>query len=408
MIDLSPIDLSPADIRPDGMADRRRPALSGDGAGTKPDAMSSTVDHPAPAGAYAVERAAGELRRGRPVVVLAGDGAAIALAIETADAATLTGLRSLGPIDFALTFARAQRLHIRTAGTDPTLVPLPADLALETLHALADPTLDLANPLKGPFTARRALPTPAEAAAVLLCKRARLLPAAVLHACGIEQAQAFAAARDLLAVDAAAVEAYEDGDATRLALVTSARVPLQGAEDARLFAFRPADGAVEHIAIMVGDPPRGDPVLARLHSECFTGDLLGSLRCDCGEQLQGAIAAIRRAGGGVVLYLAQEGRGIGLLNKLRAYRLQDQGFDTIEANERLGFEADERVFRPAAEMLRLLGFERVRLMTNNPEKVGALGRFGIEVVERVPHIFPANPHNAGYLATKKARAGHLF
>lgn len=362
----------------------------------------------APNGPFAVERATGELRRGRPVAVVAGDAAAIVLAIETMSAATLAGLHVLGPLDFALTFARAQRLHIRTAGSDPTLVPLPADLPVDTLLALADPTLDLANPLKGPFTARRAPPSAAEAAAVRLCKLARLLPAAVVHACGTEAALAFASAQDLLAVDAAAVDAYDAGEASRLSLVTSARVPLQGAEVSRLFAFRPADGAVEHIAIMVGDPPRGDPVLARLHSECFTGDLLGSLRCDCGEQLQGAIAALRRAGGGVVLYLAQEGRGIGLLNKLRAYRLQDQGFDTIEANERLGFEADERVFRPAAEMLRLLGFERVKLMTNNPEKVGALGRFGIEVVERVPHIFPANPHNAGYLATKKNRAGHLF
>jgi GTP cyclohydrolase II len=149
-------------------------------------------------------------------------------------------------------------------------------------------------------------------------------------------------------------------------------------------------------------------VLTRLHSECFTGDLLGSLRCDCGAQLRGAVEAISKAGGGVLLYLAQEGRGIGLINKLRAYRLQDQGFDTMEANERLGFESDERLYGIAARMLTLLGFRSVRLLTNNPDKVEALRAAGIEVTERVPHAFPANDHNRAYLNTKAEKAGHLF
>ncbi len=149
-------------------------------------------------------------------------------------------------------------------------------------------------------------------------------------------------------------------------------------------------------------------MLARLHSECFTGDLLGSLKCDCGEQLRGAIKEISSAGSGVLLYLAQEGRGIGLINKLRAYRLQDQGFDTIEANERLGFEADERLYGIAAKMFSLLGHKSVRLMTNNPEKVAALEAAGIEVAERVPHAFESNEHNRAYLDTKAKKAGHLF
>ena len=145
-----------------------------------------------------------------------------------------------------------------------------------------------------------------------------------------------------------------------------------------------------------------------MHSECFTGDLLGSLRCDCGDQLKGAIAEISAAGHGILLYLAQEGRGIGLVNKLRAYELQDRGFDTIDANEQLGFDADERVYLPAAQMLRLLGFDAVRLLTNNPEKVAALEHCGITVAERVPHAFPSNEHNESYLRTKASRAGHLF
>ena len=158
----------------------------------------------------------------------------------------------------------------------------------------------------------------------------------------------------------------------------------------------------------MGDIDADTPVLTRIHSECFTGDLLGSLRCDCGSQLRGAIAEMARAGSGIVLYLAQEGRGIGLINKLRAYQLQDAGFDTVDANLQLGFDEDERVYLPAARMLQLLGVPRVRLMTNNPIKVGALTRHGVEVIERVPHIFPSNIHNQGYLHTKATKGGHLF
>ena len=169
-----------------------------------------------------------------------------------------------------------------------------------------------------------------------------------------------------------------------------------------------ADGGIEHLAIIIGEPDPAAPVLTRLHSECFTGDLLGSLRCDCGDQLRGAIQEIAAAGAGVLLYLAQEGRGIGLVNKLRAYELQDRGLDTIDANEQLGFDADERVYLPAAQMLRDLNFARVRLLTNNPDKVSSLAACGVEVTDRVPHAFPSNRHNELYLKTKASRSGHLF
>ena len=187
-----------------------------------------------------------------------------------------------------------------------------------------------------------------------------------------------------------------------------ANVPLEGAENARILAWRPSDGGKEHLAIVVGEIDPTEPVLIRLHSECFTGDLLGSLRCDCGVQLRGAIAEIAKRGSGVLLYLAQEGRGIGLVNKLRAYELQDDGFDTIDANEQLGFDADERIYAPAATMLARMGIKRVRLMTNNPQKISQLERYGIEVAERVAHSFPANGHNENYLRTKAERAGHLL
>ncbi|MBY0432230.1 MAG: GTP cyclohydrolase II, partial [Rhodospirillales bacterium] len=213
---------------------------------------------------------------------------------------------------------------------------------------------------------------------------------------------------DLLVAGTEDVLAYEQHAARTLRPVSDARVPLEGAENARIVAFRPADGGTEHLAIIIGEPDSDKPVLTRLHSECFTGDLLGSLRCDCGDQLRGAIAEIGRDGSGVLLYLAQEGRGIGLVNKLRAYRLQDQGFDTLDANGQLGFDDDERLYLPAVQMLTLLGIRRVRLLTNNPLKVEALARHEVEVTERVPHVFPSNNHNADYLRTKAMRSGHLF
>jgi GTP cyclohydrolase II len=186
-------------------------------------------------------------------------------------------------------------------------------------------------------------------------------------------------------------------------------MPLEDAEAARLVAFRPADGGDEHLAIVIGSPDVREPVLTRLHSECFTGDLIGSLRCDCGPQLRGAIREIAaNPGGGMVLYLRQEGRGIGLVNKLRAYTLQDRGFDTIDANEQIGYDADERVYRPAAEMLKDLGVSSVRLLTNNPLKLASLAPWGVEVKERVAHKFESNGHNEFYLETKARRAGHML
>ena len=201
---------------------------------------------------------------------------------------------------------------------------------------------------------------------------------------------------------------YDLAAAASLHPVSSARVPLAGAENTQVIAYRPADGGVEHLAIVIGDLDVNQPVLIRMHSECFTGDLLGSLKCDCGEQLRGAIEEIGRVGSGVLLYLSQEGRGIGLMNKLRAYHLQDDGYDTVEANERLGFEPDERLFLPAAEMLRQLGIQAVELMTNNPDKVAQLESQGINVVRRVQHEFPSNAHNEQYLATKARRSGHYL
>lgn len=355
-----------------------------------------------------VDRVIGDLRRGLAAILRGEDRALAVQAAElsSADSLALLAAAGDGAPTLALTRRRAAVLGLMPVPSAPggsAVLVLPQGTEADFIHRLADPGAVVAGlGLRAPEGDRLV------DAAVELVKLARLLPAAVIVSLVPKQAQRFATAEGLLAVEAEEVFAYQTAAAQSLRVVSEARVPLADAEETRLVHFRPNDGGVGHVAIVIGDPDPAKPVLVRLHSECFTGDLLGSLRCDCGDQLRGAIAEIAKAGGGAVLYLSQEGRGIGLANKLRAYELQDSGFDTIEANEHLGFDADERVYLPAAAMLRALGFARVRLLTNNPEKVAALAQCGIEVVERVPHAFPANAHNARYLRTKATRAGHLL
>jgi GTP cyclohydrolase II len=192
----------------------------------------------------------------------------------------------------------------------------------------------------------------------------------------------------------------------RAEIAARARLPVEDVGDTQIVAFRVPDDGSDHVALLVG-APGGRAPLVRLHSECLTGDVFGSLKCDCGPQLRGALKLLAAEGSGVLLYLRDEGRGIGLANKIRAYQLQDRGFDTVDANRRLGFADDERDYGLAAAMLRALGIEEVRLLTNNPAKVSGLEGAGIRVVERVAHHMPANPHNADYLAVKRTRSGHL-
>jgi GTP cyclohydrolase II len=190
-------------------------------------------------------------------------------------------------------------------------------------------------------------------------------------------------------------------------IVARAKLPLHDMPSTQIIAFRASDDGQEHVALVIG-AFGGKPPLVRLHSECLTGDVFGSLKCDCGPQLKEALHIIGQSGGGVLLYLRQEGRGIGLINKIRAYSLQDRGLDTVDANLRLGFADDERDYGHAAAMLHAIGVDKVRLLTNNPRKVKGLEAAGIEVIERVSHHMPANPHNADYLETKRKRSGHLL
>src|SRR5690606_25713342 len=340
-------------------------------------------------------RARADLRIGLPVVV----GPWLVAALETLTPARLAALRGLGPAQIVLTGWRAETLKIAAYDGEVVRLALPSDADAAQLRALADPAQDLAHPLKGPWRPLRDGDAEPARVAVALTKTAELLPALLM-------ADAEAPA-GLTALPVAPLKRQLAAEAV-MSRVSAASVPLVWAGRSRLHVFRPDDGGTEHYAIEVGDPPRDQPVLARLHSACFTGDVLGSLKCDCGPQLHAALNAMGAEGGGVLLYLNQEGRGIGLANKMRAYDLQSQGFDTVEANHRLGFEDDERDFRLGAAMLRRLGFGSVRLLTNNPAKIAMLEAEGITVTERVPLKVGRTRHNTAYLDTKARKSGHLM
>ena len=348
-------------------------------------------------GARDVARAIDALRRGWPVAI---DGIAF-LAVESADAAGLAafdgGAEDGAPASLLISGNRAATLKLtnqrEALPTEPVLIRRSPWIDLEAATAIADPALDLAYPLKGPFqTAALCSPRIAEAA-LRLARIAGLLPALFTRRDG--PAEASVSAADVMTFDSGA----------DLRIVSRARLPNRFAEKAEIVAFRSDGDTNEHVALLIGEPGEAPP-LVRVHSECLTGDAFGSLKCDCGPQLEAALAAIAASGWGILLYLRQEGRSIGLINKLRAYQLQDQGFDTVDANHRLGFQDDERDFGVAARMLGKLTRGEIRLLTNNPKKVAALEAEGIKVVETVPLKVGAGTHNRAYLETKRDRSGH--
>ena len=336
------------------------------------------------------------LRHGWPLAIT---GAPILQPVETAFG-ELTGETMLVSASRAATLKLANQRDA-AAPRQPVLLRSAEAFDVQAALAVADPALDLQKPLKGPF---KALPLPFEVqarAALELARLAGILPAFLVDPQNAAEA---------VCLDAEDLDAFTDP--ARLLVASRARLPVAAAQDAQIIAFRSPDDTRAHVALVIGRQQAERVPLVRLHSECLTGDVLGSLKCDCGPQLDGALHAMTReadAGGwGVLLYMRQEGRGIGLVNKLRAYRLQDQGFDTVDANTRLGLPDEARDFGTAARMLDLLGVRDVRLMTNNPAKVEALVAHGVTVAERVPHALPDNAHNARYLATKRDRSGHLL
>jgi len=247
--------------------------------------------------------------------------------------------------------------------------------------------------------------------AARLLRSAKLIPAALLVRLPLRDVAAqdrFAKEHNVIVVEARDIDQYSHEAAAEVKIAARARVPLAVSADAEIVMFRAELGGEEHFAVLIGAGATDKTPLVRLHSQCVTGDVLGSLKCDCGDQLQAAMQLMAESGGGILIYLAQEGRDIGLLNKMRAYALQDNGLDTVDANHALGFDTDERVFLPAARILAALGVSTVRLITNNPDKIAQLEQYGISISARVPLNLATNPHNHNYLKTKQTRTGHLI
>jgi GTP cyclohydrolase II len=345
-----------------------------------------------------MRRAIAALRGGRPVAIGGAEPITV-VAVETATEELMELLDAGRTARLLISGERAAALslaNLRDAAdpAEPVLIEHSDWLSPEAALELADPGRDFE---RGPVGPLHPLPLDCRTsarAALALARSAGLLPAL-----WIVRPQEGAAS---VSVD----EIARETKTPDVQLVARAKLPLDGLPETQIVAFRASDDGEEHVALVIGAFGGVSP-LVRLHSECLTGDVFGSLKCDCGPQLREALKIIGAAGGGVLLYLRQEGRGIGLANKLRAYALQDRGLDTVDANRRLGFADDERDYAHAAAMLRALGIDRVRLLTNNPAKVAGLEAAGIHVDERVAHHMPANPHNADYLATKRKKSGHL-
>lgn len=354
----------------------------------------------------AVDRALAEMRRGRAVAVQ--DAAArswrLVVPLETADSALVAHMLAQPGAALVVTGARAAALRVPCESDEVLLLALPAGLdATQLLELGRHWEADGWRAALGASVPHADCADALSTAAVRLAKSAQLLPALLVGSIATEVVPAAVLAVRVDQVDRHAMPGADD-----LVRVSEARVPLREEEASRLVLFRDRRDASEHVAVVVGNPDPRSLVPVRAHSSCFTGDLLGSLRCDCGEQLQTAVRRLREEGGGVLLYLAQEGRGIGLANKLRAYELQDEGLDTVDADRHLGFSADERSYAIAAAMLQQLGFTRIKLLTNSPHKVRELRARGIDVQEMESLLAPTNVHNERYLRTKRERAGHLI
>jgi GTP cyclohydrolase II len=352
--------------------------------------------------AVMTERAVEELRRGRSIQLFDENRALLIAAVETLELPLLKSLERLAQDDMRLiiTAQRAQAADLAHEPTGPVSIAIPRNTSLNTLRSLAglEPERSPRTVTTQPLAAHGAA---IESAAFRLAKLGRLVPALLVFETEAldDPGLLIVHCKDLIDRAEAERQAVE--------IVSRARVPLVDAIDCEIVLFQQRGEPGQHLAIVIGDPAPNTDVPVRLHSACLTGDVLGSLRCDCGDQLKRAINRIGCLGSGVLLYLDQEGRGIGLANKLRAYALQDAGLDTLDADEHLGFLSDERDFGVAAAVLHELGIRRIRLMTNNPAKIRALEHHGIEVAGRLPLVATVNAYNQRYLKAKLDRAGHL-
>ena len=343
-----------------------------------------------------VERAIAEFRAAYPVVVESADEAALVFGVEDLDAdrcARLDGIAQ-GRARLVLSAARLRRLGLDRTRPGAVALPVVDHARIEALALKTEARTD------GPVRCTAAI----DDDALELAHLALVLPAVlVLPVCAALEIDS-----SVLRVTSAALRGYRQGKVNELRLVARAPVPLEGAPDTEFVIFRGGEGMRDQVAVIIGKPDRSKPVPVRLHSACLTGDLFGSLKCDCGDQLRDTVRHMGRTDGGILLYLDQEGRGNGIANKIRAYQLQSQGYDTYDADEMLGFDPDQRRFEFAARMLRLLDVHRICVITNNPHKIAALREAGLDVVLEQRVLGRPTAQNARYLAAKRDRAGHFI
>jgi GTP cyclohydrolase II len=351
-------------------------------------------------------RARADLRLGIPIVLAGNEHDAIISPIEVLNQGRLDELKLIDKNSVILiTARRAQTLKCSIYDGNFARIKLAQVSKVNVLRAIADPSLDLRSPLKGPFNVVRDKPLELENEALLLLKFAQLLPAAVVSQ--ITDGESYASNHNLTYIQTGPLLKMAISP-RRISDAITAEVPTANAKNSQFHIFRPNISVEDHYAVEIGRIDRDKPTLVRIHSACFTGDVLGSLKCDCGPQLHAATEMINDQGGGLLIYLNQEGRGIGLANKIRAYSLQDQGFDTVEANHRLGFEDDERDFQLGAAILKEMRITNIKLITNNPSKISTMDKYKINVVERIPLKVGQNSTNLRYLETKVKKSGHLM
>jgi GTP cyclohydrolase II len=348
-------------------------------------------------GSISVNRGLGEFYARRPVLVTSGAETLLALPVEGIDPQRLAAFAQLcAPARPSLMITARRALALGLEAATPMALRLAGKYTIdEILSLVADAKVDRVCDAK---------PAGAVAdAAIQLAKLSHGLPAVL--AAAVAASEIIAKAPQIIAVEANAVANFRDEVIRSLSIASESSVPLNSGTRTRFVVFRDATGG-SSVAIIVGNPDFADPVPVRLHSACLTGDVFGSRRCDCGDQLKLALARLEDMGGGVILYLAQEGRGLGLANKMRTYQMQDDGLDTVDANTTLGFDDDERDYGIAARMLEMLACTRIVLLTNNPAKLDGLAKAGIEIASRMPLEAPSNADNRRYLTAKAARAGH--
>jgi GTP cyclohydrolase II len=346
-------------------------------------------------GQIGVNRGVAEFHARRPVFITGGGETLLTLPVEGLDAQRLAEFVALcAPVMPRLVITARRALALGLDATTPVALNFTAGLNVDIILALvADTKIDRPVDVKAAG--------PAASAAIDLVKLSQGLPAVLVA----NVVAGRAIDHQIITVEAEAVARFGDETIRSLAIASKASVPLNSGARADFVVFRDAMGG-SPVAIIVGKPDFSEPVLVRLHSACLTGDVFGSRRCDCGDQLNLALKHLEEIGGGIVLYLPQEGRGLGLANKMRTYQMQDDGLDTVDANTTLGFNDDERDYGIAARMLQMLKCNRVVLLTNNPAKLDGLAKSGIEITGRMPLEAPINADNRRYLTAKAARAGH--